>query len=159
MPLALLRHLLFSSSLLAVAVAPASAADPKPAAPRPERVVALNGVVTEIVCALGAGQRLVGVDISSTWPPSVASLPRVGYQRSISAEGVLSLKPDLVIGTHDAGPPEAIEQLRGAGARVIIVDHAPGLTAAAERVRAIGKAIALELRADSLARALTRDTR
>jgi len=129
------------------------------APPRSERVVALNGVVTEIVCALGAGDRLVGIDISSTWPPSVAGLPRVGYQRSISAEGVLSLKPDLVIGTQDAGPPEAIEQIRGAGARITIVDNAPGLVAAAERVRAVGRAIALEARADSLARAMTRDTR
>ena len=154
------RHLLLSCCLL-IATAPAvkAATAAQGAAPKSERVVALNGVVTEIVCALGAGHRLVGVDISSTWPPTVANLPRVGYQRSISAEGVLSLKPDLVIGTHDAGPPEAIEQIRGAGARVVIVDHAPGMLAAAERVRAVGKAIALEKRADSLARALTRDTR
>ena len=122
-------------------------------------LVALNGVVTEIVCALGAEKRLVGVDLSSTWPASVAALPRVGYQRAISAEGVLSLKPDLVIGTEDAGPPEAIEQIRSAGARVVIVPSAPGIVAAAERVRAVGRAIALEQRADSLASAMVRDTR
>jgi iron complex transport system substrate-binding protein len=126
---------------------------------RPERIVALNGVVTEIVCALGSTDRLVGVDLSSTWPTTIARLPRVGYQRSISSEGVVSLSPDLVIGTEDAGPPEAIEQIRSTGVRVVVVSNAPGLTAAAERVRAVGRALALESRADSLARAMVKGAR
>ena len=161
------RRSMFASLLTFAAIAavwsPAGAAAPaaksNPAAKRAERVVALNGVVTEIVCALGACDRLVGTDISSTWPKSVAKLPRVGYQRSISSEGVVSLGPDLVLATEDAGPPEAIEQIRSTGVRIVVTPSAPGLTAAAERVRAVGRALALEKRGDSLASAMVRETR
>lgn len=158
------RRSMFASLLTFAAIAaawsPAGAAAPAAKTSlAAKRVVALNGVVTEIVCALGACDRLVGTDISSTWPTSVAKLPRVGYQRSISSEGVVSLGPDLVLATQDAGPPEAIEQIRSTGVRIVVTPSAPGLTAAAERVRVVGRALALEKRGDSLASAMVRETR
>src|SRR5690554_1264961 len=71
---------------------------------KPQRIVALGGPITEIVYALGAGEAVVGADITSTYPESVTALPRVGMYRSIAAEGVLSLTPTMVLGIEGVGP-------------------------------------------------------
>jgi iron complex transport system substrate-binding protein len=93
----------------------------------PARVVSVGGAVTEIVYALGAGPRLVGVDSTSAWPDAARKLPQVGYMRQLSAEGVLSLAPDLVLATHEAGPPAALAQIGSAGipVRQLHVRHSP----------------------------------
>ena len=63
----------------------------------PQRVVSLLPSLTETVCALGACERLVGVDRYSNWPASVQSLPRVGGGLDPSIEGIVALRPDLVL--------------------------------------------------------------
>ncbi len=86
------------------------------------RIVSLGSAVTETVFALGAGDELVAVDLSSTYPPdAVAQLPTVGYHRQISAEGIVSLRPTTVLATTDAGPDYALDQLRQAGVAVEVV--------------------------------------
>lgn len=87
-----------------------------------ERIISLGSAVTEMLYALGEGEHLVGVDSSSTYPQAVQALPRVGYHRQLGAEGLLSLRPDLVIGTEQAGPPETFERLRQAGVKVVLLD-------------------------------------
>jgi iron complex transport system substrate-binding protein len=116
-----------------------------------ERVVTAGGAITEIVFALGAGAHVVGVDTSSTWPTEVSRLPQVGYQRALAAEPLLSLRPTLVIATADAGPPEVLARLRAAGVRVVITTAAHGLTAACERVRAVGEALGRRDESEALA--------
>lgn len=80
-----------------------------------QRVLTLGGSVTEIAVALGAEDRLIGRDSTSTFPPSVTSLPDVGYFRALSPEGVLALNPDLILSEDGAGPPEALDVLQAAG--------------------------------------------
>jgi iron complex transport system substrate-binding protein len=105
------------------------------------RVVSLNGDVTETIFTLGLGHRLVGVDISALYPPrAVARIPKIGYQRTLSAEGILSLRPTLVIGTAEAGPPAVIEQLRSAGVTVVILPANDSLLAGAWKLREVGLA-------------------
>ncbi len=65
---------------------------------------------------------MVGVDTSSVHPAPARQLPKVGYQRSLSAEGVLSLKPDLIIGTGEAGPPPVLQQLRSSGVELVLFE-------------------------------------
>ena len=62
------------------------------------RIVVLNGDITEVVFALGLGDNVVGVDTSATYPTEALELPKIGYQRSLSAEGILSMAPSVVIG-------------------------------------------------------------
>ena len=88
----------------------------------PRRIVSLNGSMTEILFAIGAGDQVVGVDTSSIHPAAARKLPKVGYQRSISAEGVLSLKPDLIIGTGEAGPPPVLQQLRSSKVKLVLFE-------------------------------------
>jgi iron complex transport system substrate-binding protein len=80
-----------------------------------ERIVSLGGALTELVYALGLGERLVGVDSSSVWPEAARALPQVGYQRKVSAEGVIALAPSLVLHSDAAGPASALARLREAG--------------------------------------------
>ncbi|MGL4996718.1 MAG: heme/hemin ABC transporter substrate-binding protein [Deefgea sp.] len=110
------------------------------------RVVSLGGPLTEIVYALNAGNRLVAVDQSSVYPAAANQLPKVGYYRQFSVEGVLSAKPDLILASDQAGPPEALEQLRRMGRRVVILPS--GSTMPDLEKRIYGVAAALGLRDD-----------
>ena len=117
------------------------------------RIVPLNGDLAEIVWALGLGDNVVGVDVSATYPPQeTGPLPKIGYQRDLSAEGVLSLGPTVIVGSREAGPPEVIEQIRGAGVPVVIVD-APetSLDAPVAKIRAVAAALGVPERGEALA--------
>lgn len=83
------------------------------------RVVSTDAAITAVVVALGAQSQLVGVDASSELPAAIAKLPRLGYHRALSAEGLMSLNPDLVLASEHAGPETAIAPLASAGARVL----------------------------------------
>jgi iron complex transport system substrate-binding protein len=90
------------------------------------RIVSLNGDLTEIIFALGLGDNVVGVDVTTTYPPEAAALndqgQTVGFAQQLAAEAVLRFEPTLVIGDQQVGPPEVIEQLRGAGIPVVILE-------------------------------------
>ncbi|CAD6876704.1 heme/hemin ABC transporter substrate-binding protein [Methylomonas fluvii] len=132
------------------AAAPAHAAGPS-------RIVSVGGALTEIVYALDGAERLVGVDSTSLMPAAAKVLPQVGYMRSLSAEGVLSLRPDLLLASAHAGPPAVLEQLRAAGVRIetLAEDYsAAGITAKIGAVAALldkpeqGLALAGQVQAD-----------
>jgi iron complex transport system substrate-binding protein len=86
------------------------------------RTVSAGGALTEIIYRLAKQECLVGVDTTSTYPPAAQTLPQVGYARQLSAEGILSLTPDVVLHGPDAGPPATLEQIDSAGIRRIIID-------------------------------------
>lgn len=121
------------------------------------RIVSVGGSVTEIVYALGAGSKLVGNDTSSKYPEAATELPKVGYQRRLSAEGVLSLNPALVLATTDAGPPTAIAQLRAAGVTVLILQNDHTVAGAQAKIRNIARALGLEDRGEDLVRSMEND--
>jgi len=131
-----------------------SLASPAAAAHDSSRVIALGGALTEIVYALGAGDRLVGADAGSTFPAAAAKLPRTGHARDIAVEGLLALKPTLVFATEEAGPPESIAKLKAAGVPLVIVPAAHSLADATARVRTMGEALGTPARGDSLAKAI-----
>jgi iron complex transport system substrate-binding protein len=120
----------------------------------PRRVVCIGGALTEIVYALGAGDRLVGVDTTSVFPSEAQKLPQVGYQRQLSAEGVLAQKPDLVIATADAGPRAVLRQLREAGIRVEIVPIGYSPHAVQDKVRRVAAALGLVRQGQALEKRL-----
>ncbi len=118
------------------------------------RVVSLGSVVTETLQALDATDSLVAVDASSELSDEQSSLPRVGYYRMVSTEGVLSTRPDLVLGTEDAGPPHVIKQLRQAGVDVELVTAEKSLEGAVTRIVDIGKKVGKQEQALALAQPL-----
>lgn len=105
------RAVPLAAAVLALATFPALA-DPHPDA---RRIVAIGGSVTEFIFAMGQADRLVARDATSSMPPEAMALPDVGYMRQLSAEGVLSVRPDLIIAEEGAGPPETIALLKSSG--------------------------------------------
>lgn len=118
-------------------------------AQQPARVVSIGGHVTEIIYALGAQATLVGTDSSSIYPPEAKKLPQVGYLRQVSVEGVASLQPDLIIASHDIGPPAAVEKLKALGVPLVITAQTDTIAKAAERIREVGKALGIAEKAEA----------
>lgn len=84
------------------------------------RIVSLNGTITEILCSLGVESKIVGVDVTSTYPASVMQLPKVGHNREMSAEAIIGLKPTLVLGLDDNIKPELKEQLKSSNIQLML---------------------------------------
>ena len=86
---------------------------------KPIRIVCVSKQLTEILFALGEGDKIVGIDISSTYPPETKNITTVGYHRMLSAEGIISLNPTVVYyngGTNASiGPGNVITQLKKVG--------------------------------------------
>ena len=122
-----------------------------------ERIVSLDGITTEILFALGVGEKVVGRDDSSYYPPEAQRLPSVGYQFRLSAEGILSLKPTLVIGWEDVRPKEVVEQLERAGVAVVLVPATPSVEGAKAKIRTVAQAVGRVEQGEALVRALERD--
>lgn len=119
------------------------------------RIVPLNGDIAEIVYALGLGANVVGVDTSATYPEAVNELPRIGYQRTLAAEGILALEPTLVIGNELAGPPEVLEQLETAGVTVVILPEVTTLDGISSKIQSVADALGVSAAGAELAEQTT----
>lgn len=144
-------------ALLFVTLSGVLAASAQNAAPDATRIVAIGAGIAETIYALKAEQRLVGVDTSSNYPDAATRLPQVGYRKTIAVEGVLALRPTLVIATDDSGPPLALEQIRAAGVSVLVLKDEPSVNGAKQKILSVAKALSLEARGSDLARGIDRD--
>jgi iron complex transport system substrate-binding protein len=117
----------------------------------PSRVVSLGGDVTEIAFALGKGGSIAAVDVTSLYPAEANKLPKVGYVRRLSAEGILAMKPDLIIASGDAGPPEALEQLKAAGIPMVVLPKDHTLEGIGRKITAVADALGAKAEGEKLA--------
>ncbi|MCO7628321.1 ABC transporter substrate-binding protein [Pseudomonas fluorescens] len=120
------------------------------AADLPQRWVSAGGALSEWVSALGGESKLVGVDTTSQHPQSLRKLPSIGYQRSLSAEGILSLRPDILIGSEEMGPPPVIAQLKSAKVRVELFSAQPDLPTLEKNVTHLGQLLGAQALAAQL---------
>ncbi|AZC26040.1 MULTISPECIES: ABC transporter substrate-binding protein [Pseudomonas] len=116
----------------------------------PQRWVSAGGALSEWVSALGAESNLVGVDTTSQHPASLKALPSIGYQRQLSSEGVLSLRPQLLIGTEEMGPPPVISQIRSAGVKVELFSAEADLATLQQTLQHLGQLLGREEQAGQL---------
>src|SRR6476646_5655267 len=78
-----------------------------------DRVIVISPIYNEIIFALGAQDKVVGVDLSSTYPPEIKNVTTVGYHRALSAEGILSLHPTVILSDdNNIGPPQVVDQIK-----------------------------------------------
>ena len=126
-----------SASLIALCIG--LVFNPAQADPLPQRWVSAGGALSEWIAELGAEQRLVGVDTTSQHPETLKALPSIGYQRQLSAEGVLSLRPDVLVGTEEMGPPPVLSQIRGAGVKVELFSSGATLEAVHGNLKHLGE--------------------
>jgi len=116
-----------------------------------KRIVSVGGDLTEIAFALGLGERIVAVDTTSNWPEATQKLPKVGYMRALTPEGVLSLAPDLILLAHGAGPKAAIDRLRSSGIDVALGPAGDSAEDVREKITFVGAALGRVPEAEQLA--------
>lgn len=138
----MLRAALFAISIAAASPAPANEI---------KNVVAIGGSVTEIIFALGQGDKLIGRDSTSSFPPEVADLNDIGYMRALSPEGVLSVGPELIISEDGAGPVETLDVLQAAQIPFVVVPDAFSGDGIVRKILAVGEALEVPEQAQSLA--------
>lgn len=119
--------------------------------PDAKRIVAIGGTVTEVLYALGAGDRVVARDSTSSFPPDALSKPDVGYMRALSSEGILSQKPDLILSEDGAGPADVIGIFKASEVPMVTIDTPPQPGAIARKIEDIGAAVGLDAKARELA--------
>ncbi|MFM9171271.1 MAG: hemin ABC transporter substrate-binding protein, partial [Acidimicrobiaceae bacterium] len=117
-----------------------SADDVKVTVTDSSRIIVLNEAIAEIVVSLGFSDKIIGRDATTTLA-ALESIPKVSSGHDISAESVLELKPTLVIGDTRSGPPEAIQQLRGAGVPIVLAPEVWKLSDIAPRIKLIADAL------------------
>ncbi|EKA7348370.1 ABC transporter substrate-binding protein [Vibrio vulnificus] len=104
-----------------------------------ERIISAGSAVTELILALHAEQSLVAVDVTSQLPEG-QQLPKIGYHRRLSAEGLLALSPTKLIGSDEMGPAPVLQQLKSTGVDIEVVNtqaNVDGLKARIDQIAAI----------------------
>ena len=118
------------------------------------RIVCLSKQLTEMVFALGKGHDIVACDLSSTYPDSAKLLKTVGYHRALSPEGIISMKPDLVIHSNDIGPETILPQITKAGLKVKAFGGANTVDSAKLLLKELGRFFGEEKKSDSIVRSM-----
>jgi iron complex transport system substrate-binding protein len=134
--------------------APAATNAPAPA----QRIISLNGTLTEILYELGYGKQLVGVDVTSTYPDAASQLPKLGHISQLNIEGLLQLAPDLVFVAADELQQAGLDPLRKAGIEIAAIELTPTLDNALGAARQLREYLGFpEERLAELASRLERD--
>lgn len=107
-----------------------------------ERIISTDGFVTDLLFALGADAQLVGVDVTSQLPPRYRPLANIGYHRTLSAEGLLSLRPTQVIGSEFMGPAAVVAAIKQAQVSVTKLPMAQTPAQLKTNIRALAEVLA-----------------
>ena len=116
------------------------------------RLVSVGGSVTETVYFLSQDSRLIGADTTSLYPAAAFDLPKVGYMRNLSVEGVLSLDPSLMLAVEGSGPPNALDSLRAAGLDLVMVPEARDIDGVVRKIELVADVLGVPDKGDTLIR-------
>jgi iron complex transport system substrate-binding protein len=124
-----------------------------------DRIVCVSKQMTEFLFALGQGDKIVGIDLTSTYPPEAKNITTVGYHRHLSAEGIISLDPTVVIHQGDVAPATVMEQLEKVG--IPIKEYPAGSTLDSARIvlKMVAHDYGVDARADSIIARMAADIR
>lgn len=105
------------------------------------RIITAGSVVTETVCALGDCDKIVASDKTSLYPPQIQDLPTIGYRSSISAEGILSLRPTVLIVEKDYVEDAVLSQLQSAKIEIVLIEQRFSFEGTKEIINSIAVAL------------------
>lgn len=108
------------------------------------RIAVAGGSITDTIYQLGAEELLIGVDTTSNYPAAAKALPQVGYVRRLSAEGLMSLSPSLILGEDDMGPPATLNQLAQLNVDIKKLPQANSAAEIIANVKSVARAIGRE---------------
>lgn len=130
-------HISSSRSTINIATIISAFAVPSLSAQAYERVVAMSPDVADVVVALGATNKLVGKDATNN-NPALKNVPAVGMHRNITAESVLAVKPDLVLGSYMVQPASIYQRLNGLKVKAVNVAPKEEVNTFANSIKTIG---------------------
>lgn len=110
----------------------------------PSKIVVAGGSITETIFYLDFSKNIIAVDTTSNFPKEAKNLPSIGYVRALSAEGVLSLNPTLIIGEKDMGPSNVIQQLQNTAVELKIIQEDNSAEGIYKKIDCIKNIIGLE---------------
>jgi iron complex transport system substrate-binding protein len=119
----------------------------------PRRIVSLAPSTTEMLYAIGLGDRIVGVTTFCDYPEDAQKKAKIGGMSNPSLEAVVSLKPDIVVMTTDGNPKVFAERLHALGIRTYIV-RARRISELPQGIREMGSALDVTEKAESFARSI-----
>jgi iron complex transport system substrate-binding protein len=79
------------------------------------KILTIGGAITEVVFALGAGDQIIATDQTSMYPEATDQIEKIGFVRSLTAEPVIAMGPDMILASPSAGPPDVITQIKSSG--------------------------------------------
>ncbi|QEM10677.1 hemin ABC transporter substrate-binding protein [Mucilaginibacter rubeus] len=118
----------------------------------PKRIITLSGALTETVDALGFGKSIVAVDVTSIYPAYITSLPKVSKNRTVSAEGLISFKPDLVLAPEGSVSKEIAYQLQSAGINLVNIKQDYSVSGSIAFIKAVAAALQVPAKGEALAK-------
>jgi len=121
------------------------------------RIVSLDGPTTETLFALGAGDWVVARDDGSTWPEAAEALPVIGDGHQINVEGILSLRPTVVVGRERPMSGPAMHLLESAKVRLVKLPGEGGVAPAQARIRQLAALLGKEAEGEALIAAMDAD--
>ena len=119
-------------------------------ASNPSSIVVAGGSIAEILYYINEGDRIIGVDVTSTYPDAVKVLPSIGYVRNLSIEGVLSLNPTLILGEDDMGPKIVVDQLKEIDVELQIIPEDQTIDGIIEKIKCIASIIGSNNQAENI---------
>ena len=105
------------------------------------RIIIAGGSITEIIYFIGVEDKIIGLDVTSVYPEQTKDFPSIGYVRNLSAEGVLSMNPSLVLGEDDMGPPAVIKQIMKTSVDLRIIPEQHNAEGIIKKINCVGKII------------------
>src|SRR5690348_17269431 len=86
-----------------------------------QRIITAGSAMTETICALGLCDKIIAYDRTSLYPANIPALPSIGYRTGISAEGIIGLKPTLVIAEKEYVDETVLTQVKSTGIKLISI--------------------------------------
>ncbi len=109
-----------------------------------ERIVSLDGSITEVLCEIGLEKNIVGVDVTSTYPASMNDLPKAGHNRNVNVEGVIAMNPSVIFVLENGLKPEAEQQFASAGIPLVKCKKENDIQGAKDLVKQIADTLGKE---------------
>ncbi|MDO4728129.1 MAG: ABC transporter substrate-binding protein [Bacteroidota bacterium] len=117
-----------------------------------ERIVSLSGGITEVLCALGYEEQIIGVDVTSTYPKQIKEKATdLGHVRSVSLEQIIGLKPTIVLASDKDLNNEVVDKLKQAQIRVEIVSQEQSVEGTKKFIEDIAKIFSSDKHQDLIA--------
>ncbi|MGB0662373.1 MAG: heme/hemin ABC transporter substrate-binding protein [Pontibacterium sp.] len=119
------------------------------------RIISTDAGATELLTSLGMEDHLVGVDVTSHLPEHLSHVANIGYHRNLSAEGLLSLEPTLVVGSEHIGPPAVLTALNEAKVPLVQMPGAQTTDQLRDNIRQLAEALGESSQGEALVQELS----